>query len=111
MIQEQYYTQLSEAKKYTSFETNFIQLPTGIISIFGLQTWKLTRVARVAYKNDIHTSARYICAHIGICHFKRALQNSPTDTLSSKLGPTVTLQATFLDFFPEIAVTVPKIYG
>ena len=36
MIQEQYYTQLSETKKYTSFETNFIQLPTGIISNFGL---------------------------------------------------------------------------
>ena len=31
MIQDQYYTQLNEAKKYTSFETNFIQLATGNI--------------------------------------------------------------------------------
>ena len=31
MIQDQYYTQLNETKKYTSFETNFIQLATGNI--------------------------------------------------------------------------------
>ena len=32
IIQEQYYQQLNEAKNFTSFTTNFIQLPLGYIS-------------------------------------------------------------------------------
>ena len=66
MIQDQYYTQLNETKKYTSFETNFIQLATG--NILKRRRWILK--PRTAGRDVSKRESRRRRGHLRTSNFK-----------------------------------------